>query len=319
MQESFFRTFQRYLRAKLSIFYNKQEIQTNEIKILITEIHKLCDFIFKYKKNSRKKTHKIFSKKILSLVKNGDFLNFLQRSFIQQMFFIHNRFYLLYYLLELKKTKKWKFWKKVLKESSVGNPVRYFLYPWTSGNKIFQAYHLKQYEDFSKINLKAYDVIVEFGGGYGNMACMFKKINPSVKYIIFDTFEVNLLQFYYLKRNKVNVAFGHSYRQTNYVHLYHSIKKLKLKIESFEKKSKKLLIANWSLSEIPVKLRNNMFFLFREFDYQLISFQKQFENIDNYKYFSGILNYNNQKKRLSKIKKIIKKNNHFYLFSKKIN
>ena len=43
-----------------------------------------------------------------------------------------------------------------------------------------------------------YDYVFEFGGGYGNMAYSFCKINKNIKYIIFDTYEVNLLQYYYL-------------------------------------------------------------------------------------------------------------------------
>ena len=81
--------------------------------------------------------------------------------------------------------------KKLIKENNVGSPIKYFLYPESSGNKIFQIYHLKKYEDFLKINLKNIDQIIEFGGGYGNMAETFKKINPKLDYTIFDTPEVN--------------------------------------------------------------------------------------------------------------------------------
>ena len=98
------------------------------------------------------------------------------------MFFIHNRLYLLKYLFKLKKSKQWKFWKKLLFENNVGNPVRYFLYPSSSGNKIFQTYHLKKYNDFSNLDFKKFDYVIEFGGGYGNMASTFKKINSNLNY-----------------------------------------------------------------------------------------------------------------------------------------
>ena len=45
------------------------------------------------------------------------------------MFFIHNRLFILFELLELKLDNNWKFWKKLIKENNIGNPVRYFLYP----------------------------------------------------------------------------------------------------------------------------------------------------------------------------------------------
>jgi len=318
MKESFLKILQRYLRAKLSFLYEKYEVKTSKIESLIREIQLFLDYIPKVNKNFKVSTHKIFSNRILNLVKEGSFLNFLQKSFIQQMFFIHNRFYLLNYLLELKKADKWFFWKKIIKETNIGNPVRFFFYPMSSGNKIFQAYHLKQYEDFSNINLKEFNLVVEFGGGYGNMACMFQKINPTIKYIIFDTFEVNLLQYYYLRRNRINVIFNENIKKAYSVYLTNSINSLKSKIFFLKKKNnKKLFIANWSLSETPIKLRNSLKFLFSEFDYQLISFQKKFENINNYNYFFNLLKYNQSKKRFSEIQSINQMNNHFYLFSKR--
>ena len=74
-----------------------------------------------------------------------------------------------------KNSSKWKLWKKLISENNIGNPVRYFLYPKSSGNKIFQTYHLKKYQEFSNMNLKNFEYVIEFGGGYGNMAATFKK------------------------------------------------------------------------------------------------------------------------------------------------
>ena len=57
-------------------------------------------------------------------------------------------------MIELRLDKEWKLWKKLIEENKIGNPVRYFLYPKSSGNKIHQVYHLKKYKDFSKIDFK---------------------------------------------------------------------------------------------------------------------------------------------------------------------
>ena len=57
------------------------------------------------------------------------------------------------------------------------------------------------------------------------MARIFYKINKNIKYLIFDTKLVNLLQYYYLKQNKINVGF--SYR-SEFI-LKNDIKKLKIK------------------------------------------------------------------------------------------
>ena len=60
-----------------------------------------------------------------------------------------------------------------------------------------------------------------------------KKINKKCKYIIFDTPEVNLLQFYYLKRNKIPVSFHKV--NSNSVALISSYKKLNQILKKFKK------------------------------------------------------------------------------------
>jgi len=92
---------------------------------------------------------------------------------------------------------------------------------------------------------------------------------------------------------------------------------IKKKVKPVQKKEKKLLIANWSISETPLSLRKKIFFLFKEFDYQLISFQSEFEKIDNISFFKKVMNYNIKQNRKVEILPIKKMKNHFYLFCKK--
>jgi len=42
-----------------------------------------------------KNTHNIFNKKILNILKKGKITNFLRKNFIQKMFFVHNRLFIL--------------------------------------------------------------------------------------------------------------------------------------------------------------------------------------------------------------------------------
>jgi len=232
------------------------------------------------------------------------------------MFFVHNRFFLLFYLFKLFFSVKWRLWKKILKESPVGNPVRYIFYPTSSGNKIFQTYHLKKFEDFYGKELKEFDVIFEFGGGYGNLAHSFYKINKKVKYIIFDTFEVNLLQYYYLKKNNLKPSFQ-KLSHSNNILLLNSINKLQENLEKIKLIKNKIFIANWSLSEVPISLRKDLYFIFDIFDFQLISFQNYFENINNFQYFNRIKNENKKKNRISSFVQVDYIKNNYYLFSKK--
>ena len=51
------------------------------------------------------KTHSVFSNNILELIINLKLDNFLRYSFIQKMFFVNNRFYLIFFFIENPKKK----------------------------------------------------------------------------------------------------------------------------------------------------------------------------------------------------------------------
>ena len=104
-------------------------------------------------------------------------------------------------------SRNWKLWKELLLENSIGKPLRFFIYPFSSGNRIRQVYHIKKFIDWSHIDISKVDLVFEFGGGYGCMASIFQKLSKKIKYIIYDTREVLLLQYYYLKLNNCDVSF----------------------------------------------------------------------------------------------------------------
>jgi hypothetical protein len=88
----------------------------------------------------------------------------------------------------------------------------------------------------------------------------------------------------------------------------------------------KLFIANWSLSETPIDIRDKIIKKFSKFNFFLISFQNSFENLDNYYYFTQLAKaLSNNNDTIYEIKKIpfmnflnLKKT-HWYLFLKKKN
>ena len=55
------------------------------------------------------------------------------------MFFLHNRLFVLKELKEIQNLKL-NFYKKLLKEDNIGNPIRYFLYLDSSGNRIIMFF-----------------------------------------------------------------------------------------------------------------------------------------------------------------------------------
>ena len=143
----------RKLNTYLSFWCN------NNKKINATRDNLIKTFIKKDLKNKKinkknlKKTHNLFNKKMFFLLQNDNISNFLRESFIQKMFFLHNRFFVYSELKKLKKDKKWSLYKKLINEDSIGNPIRYFLYPKSSGNRINHVYHLSILLDQFNLNL----------------------------------------------------------------------------------------------------------------------------------------------------------------------
>ena len=89
-------------------------------------------------------------------------------------------------------------------------------------------------------------------------------------------YEVNLLQYYYLKMNNLNPKLNSINNKINLTNKLHNLKKYK---------KNSLVIANWSLSEFPLNFRNKFISTIKDAKYTIISFQKKFEKIDNYNFF----------------------------------
>jgi hypothetical protein len=308
-----FNSILRKFATCLSFYYkNRLHIKKNYEINIINRIN-----IYKKKNTERKKileTHNIFNQNLEKLIADKNFRNFLRESFIQKIFFVHNRIYILFMLLYILFKNKIYF-RKLIAEDNIGNPVRFFLYPKSSGNRIREVFHLVRFQEFSNLSLEKLDLIFEFGGGYGNMARLFNKINKNLTYIIQDTLNVSLIQYYYLSMLKIPVTFK-KYSK-NKLSLNINLNNVNLK----KNHKKKLFIANWSLSESPLKTRNAIINKMTQFDYLLISFQNKFEDIDNYKFFNKILPLfkNNFSYKISEIPFMnifTLSNKHYYLFIK---
>ena len=302
----------RFLLSFLSVLHVNKKISEKKDYLIRKNLKNKLDKL-KIRPKNLKKTHKKFNKQLYQLLKKDNIKNFLRESFIQKMFFLHNRIFVFKELLELKRDKKWNFYKKLIKEDHIGNPIRYFLYPESSGNRINHVFHLKVLIDTFNLNLKMeIKKLFEFGSGYGCMAKIFSKINKNCKIICFDTSLVNLLQYYYLKHNNLDVGFSIK----NKIYLESNINKIK--------KQNDLFIANWSLSESPLYFRKKFIDYLYKSKYILISFQEKFEDINNLKYFEK-LKMKLSKKFYIEIKKnkfykgnLFHKQNHYYFVAKRL-
>jgi putative sugar O-methyltransferase len=88
--------------------------------------------------------------------------------------------------------------KKLIVEDYIGKPTISNAKYKTSANRTHHASHLSFYKKAINENFWETNTIVEFGGGYGNMARILRKMNPNLTYIIIDLPELLSLQYIYL-------------------------------------------------------------------------------------------------------------------------
>lgn len=72
-------------------------------------------------------------------------------------------------------------------------------------NMVVQAYALKTWEDYSGLKIEQMESVYEFGGGYGAMAQLCRRMNFTGSYRIQDLKEFELLQRYFLGQQGVEV------------------------------------------------------------------------------------------------------------------
>lgn len=86
----------------------------------------------------------------------------------------------------------------LLKDDYLGLPTITSAKYMTSANRCYHINHLAHYATTCKKYFWECDIIIEWGGGYGSMARIMRKINPHVTYIIIDLPELLALQYIYL-------------------------------------------------------------------------------------------------------------------------
>lgn len=118
---------------------------------------------------------------------------------------------------------------------------------------------------FTPEYLKNCKSIVEIGGGYGDMCSVVHDMGFKGKYTIYDFPEVQKIQDYYLKSQDINANFVSD----------------PANLEEAD-----LVIATWSLSEIPIDFRDQIMAKIGNSKNWLVMFQaKIFGTIDNSTYF----------------------------------
>lgn len=196
-------------------------------------------------------------------------------------------------------------YRLILSENTFGHPILSKKYEFTSINKLHQFHHLLFLKKNLNYNLKDKNVL-EIGGGYGLLSSIiFEFIKPK-KIIIFDLKIFNFIQKIYLQNIlKKNIM--------NKIKFFHN---LNLTRSFFNNNKPNITFAMWSLSEMPINLREQLIPIIFKSDTILIGYQSKFENINNFAYFKNI-----QRKKLNYEFKNVKvpylKNNYYLLCKKK--
>lgn len=166
-------------------------------------------------------------------------------------------------------------------EDYVGMPIILNARYLTSHTSVHHLYHVAFYEHNCRISVKGVSSAVEWGGGYGNMAKIIKRMNPSLTYTIIDMPIFSCIQWLYLSTvfdpTEVNMMTEGAMQIEN-----GKINLLPLNLLEQHRLQCELFIATWSLSESSLVAQDYVshhdFFAAERL---LLAFQDSSENFPN--------------------------------------
>jgi hypothetical protein len=192
--------------------------------------------------------------------------------------------YLGAWLAELRAHREWTSrWEPALRESAVGDPRLFVEHRRSSGNLVFQAYHLCRFEEVTGVRISDVDFVVEFGGGYGALCRLAWTLGFAGTWAIYDFPEFSALQRLYLRAHGVPIGAD---RGPGLVTLW--------ELDAFEAllarrpPGRAAFVALWSLSETPRALREAIAVRMAAFDVFAIGYQPTFGGIDNRTWFAAL-------------------------------
>ena len=201
----------------------------------------------------------------------GDLDNFLREAIIISTMFVGNTPAIDIEYKYLVENHHWdSTWKSAIKDSGIGNPMRYTYNSETSGNRIHCAYHLAQFEERMNYRVKDMDFILEIGAGYGCMTDVCFGAGFRGKYYLFDLPIFSLLQEFYLGTLKESEAYYIS-----------DVSELEKIIPT----DKSMVISTWALSEFPTSYRDRLLLYCLNYRHLLFAYQLEFGGMDIRKYF----------------------------------
>jgi len=150
---------------------------------------------------------------------------------------------------------------------AVGQPMDYYRDIY-SRNMVWQAGYLAAWERASGKRVASLNHILEFGGGFGAMALLCRRLGFAGRYVIYDFPELGLLQRWFLEANDQTADYWSEFRPTH----------------------TDLFIALASLSESPLEQRAKIMPLL-ECDNFIFYYPPRYEDIDNQKWFENFAEF----------------------------
>jgi hypothetical protein len=227
--------------------------------------------------------------RLKKLMLTDDPREFLRWDVLTETMVVGNDDFVLTELNHLKQDARWnERWSKAIHEVTAGRPKPFYKYPLSSANLIHHAHHIAQFEKRTGARTEGIDFVVEFGAGYGNMCRLFYTLGYTGTYIMYDLPIFSELQKYFLQCNNIPVYTNgppHPERTAVCTSSFDTLQEI---LSSDNRPRNTLFLAMWSISEVPLALREKMFSLVSDFSFFLIGYQNQFGEVDNIRYFNNI-------------------------------
>lgn len=225
-------------------------------------------------------------KRLLTHLVNDDLNTFHHWQVLRDTMIVYNTDYVHKEYSELAAVVNVDRWKTALQENPVGSPVPAPFLRSASENLIHHCYHVFKFEYTANRKTSSFNSILEFGGGYGSMCRVVKNLGFVGNYVIFDLPEFVLLQKLFLRNAGFVVCETYDeYKQNGGIYCTSNIEELD---DSYD-----LLIATWSISEVPFELREKIFA--KDIKNFLIAFQDTFFDVNNVTYFQELMVKKNKK------------------------
>jgi hypothetical protein len=171
-------------------------------------------------------------------------------------------------------------WRARLAEDAIGDPPPLTYALDSSGNLVHHVYHLWRFERATGRTLADYDQIVELGGGYGSMCRLALRAGFAGRYVIADLPSFQALQRFYLSQlPAAEPQLGEAIRLVGADELPAAL----------EPGRRTLMIATWSLSEMPIDTRQRLLAAVLPLaPDHLLAYQPQFSGVDNVAWFDEL-------------------------------